>query len=118
MRGPYSLHRYGNPAKLRTRRHAILGSKVVKFNRIVANHLIAKLFRKMPQFVVDGMLRIQPNTIRVGEVRPPLHDVVFAQEVEKPRADLIRLVSRITLPVPIIGRFNLQVEVLELLFPF
>ena len=111
------MHRYGNPAKLRTRRHAILGSKVVKFNRIVANHLIAKLFRKMPQFVVDGIMRIRPNTIRVGEVLP-LHDVVFGQAVEKPRADLIRLVSRITLPVPIIGRFHLQGEVLELLFPF
>ena len=71
----------------------------------------------MPQFVVDEVLRIQPNTIWVGEVRPPL-DVVFVQEVEKPRADLIRLVSHISLPVPVIGRFHLQGEVLELLFPF
>ena len=95
----------------------MLGSKAEKFNRIVINHLIANLFRKMPQFVVDEVLRIQPNTIWVGEVRPPL-DVVFVQEVEKPRADLIRLVSHISLPVPVIGRFHLQGEVLELLFPF
>ena len=92
-------------------------AKSQKFNRTVANHLIAKLFRKMLP------IRRRWNNANPAKHDPggevlPLHDVVFAQAVEKPRADLIRLVSRIKLPVPIIRRFHLQVEVLELLFPF
>ena len=99
------MHRCGNPAKLRTRRHAILGSKAVKFNRIVANHLVANPFRKMPQFIVDEVLGIRPNPIRVREVRPP-HDVVFAEEIKEPCPHAIRLVRGIALPMPVIGRFH------------
>src|SRR6516225_8118773 len=45
------------------------------------------------------------------------HDVVFADLVQHLDADAIALISRIALPMPIVTRLHLEVQIFKLIFP-